>query len=188
MPLHAVADLSNVPVPSTARTNLGSQATGDELFTAVTPAAARGTLGVRTFRTTADVSNSTQTPSNGNVPELTFPVVAGTTYKVDFCFLLGASGGSFVHQIKATYPTATLPTLGDCLSLHRFTTKIPTPGATSMDFNTSTAAAATSSSHSGYWFYRPSASGNVTFQIYNYDATAVTNTLKAGSLITVTEL
>ena len=43
MPLHAVADLSNVPVPSTARTNLGSQATGDELFTAVSPAEARVT-------------------------------------------------------------------------------------------------------------------------------------------------
>jgi hypothetical protein len=162
--------------------------TGTALFGAATVAAARTTLGVRTFKTTSDVSNSTQTPSNGNVPELTFPVVAGKTYKIDFCFILAAAGGSFVHQIKATYPTATLPTLGDCLGLHRFTVKAPTPGSTSMDFNTSTAAAATSGAHSGYWFYRPSASGNVTFQIYNYDATAVTNTLKAGTTVTVTEL
>ena len=46
MPLHAVADLSNVPEATrpTARTNLGSQGTGDELFTAASPAAARTTL------------------------------------------------------------------------------------------------------------------------------------------------
>lgn len=168
--------------------SLGAGTTGAELFQAATAEAARSTLGTIRRITTADVSNSTQTPSNGNVPELTFPVVAGRTYKIDFCFILAASGGSLVHQIRATYPTATLPALGDCLSLHRFNVKTPTPGSTSMDFNTSTAGAAVLGVHSGYWFYRPSASGNVTFQIYNYDATAVTSTLKAGSIITVTEL
>jgi hypothetical protein len=57
-----------------------------------------------------------------------------------------------------------------------------------MDFNTSNAGASTNGLHSGYWFYRPSASGNVIFQVFNFDASVVTTTLKAGSLITVTEL
>ena len=174
---------------SAHRIALGAGTTGSELFGAADAAAARTTLGVRTFKTTSDVSNSTQTPSNGNVPELTFAVVSGQTYKVDFSFILNATG-NFAHQIRATYPTQALPFTpqGDCFGLHRFNVKIPTPGATTLDFNTSSAGASTNGLHSGYWFYRPSASGNVTFQVFNFDASVVTTTLKAGSLITVTEL
>lgn len=54
MPLHAVADLSNVPVPSTARTNLGSGATGDALFLAASEAAANTLLANNVFTKAAD--------------------------------------------------------------------------------------------------------------------------------------
>ena len=90
MPLHAVADLSNVPVPSTARTNLGSQATGDALFTAASPAAARTTLGFDTAvpKIPITFSNSsdfiTASTSFVDVTGLSFPVLANKNYKVDF--------------------------------------------------------------------------------------------------------
>lgn len=104
MPLHAVADLSNVPVPSTARTNLGSGATGDALFQALTPAAARTTLELTTqfvyavageTITDADFSTpnhneraSVTTP--GDDLELFLPVEANSFYEM--AFQIGFSG------------------------------------------------------------------------------------------------
>ena len=72
------------------RTALGSGATGDALFTALTPAAARTTLGFDTavpkipitFSNSSDFT--TASTSFVDVTGLSFPVLANKNYKVDF--------------------------------------------------------------------------------------------------------
>ena len=95
MPLHAVADLSNVPVPSTARTNLGSQATGDELFTAVSPAAARTTLGQITATSTAQIDAVAYAIGGTPVTGLqSIQLEADTLYELSWYGKFTSNGGS----------------------------------------------------------------------------------------------
>ena len=106
MPLHAVADLSNVPVPSTARTNLGSQATGDQLFTAMTPQAANTLLADNVVTKNADftVAQSDagtymRLTKTGSTQTITLPV-SGISIGAEFQFYrattqsLAFSGGT----------------------------------------------------------------------------------------------
>ena len=75
---------------SAHRTALGSGATGDELFTAATPAAARTTLGFDAAvpKIPITYSNSSDFPTAStsfvDVPGLSFPVAANKNYQVVF--------------------------------------------------------------------------------------------------------
>lgn len=67
-----------------ARTNLGSGATGDALFTAATPSAARTTLGVRTFTKSANQSKFNDTTYADDSELKDIPLEIGKSYKIEF--------------------------------------------------------------------------------------------------------
>ena len=66
------------------RTALGSGATGNLLFQAVTPAAARTSLGVRTFTKPSDESRSSNTTYTVDTHLKDIPLEAGKSYKIEF--------------------------------------------------------------------------------------------------------
>ena len=95
MPLHAVADLSNVPVPITARTNLGATATGDALFTAASASAARTTALNEILKYDANAA-PTETNPSAQVTDVTLSGINLTAgiWEISFYFAFdtGACG------------------------------------------------------------------------------------------------
>ena len=72
------------PSAATHRTALGSGATGDALFQALTPTAARETLGVRTFTKPTNESRAINTTYTADSHLKDIPLESGKSYKIDF--------------------------------------------------------------------------------------------------------
>lgn len=169
-----------------ARTGLGSGATGDQLFTADTPAAARETLGVMRRVTTANYESSSTTLVAA--PELTFPVTAGKTYRVDLALVVSSLTAVGGVQVAMSYPALARTGFGWAQTQLQQTVKFPTLGAsTNLNPNTTGVPNGTTGL-SGWVCLRPTSSGNVTFAAGQFFAGTGTVGLLAGSIITVTEL
>ena len=170
-----------------ARTALGSQATGDALFTAASPAAARTTLGIISRVTTADVFATSTTPVA--IPQLTFPVEANKLYKIDFGFAM-QSWAAPGYQVTMNHPNLSRTGNGYSQILHSLNNKLVTLGATSTLLNRDTVGNPNGTmGMTGYAYIRPTASGNVTFTTSHQSAgqTLSIGPL-AGSGVLVTEL
>lgn len=171
---------------STARTNLGAGTTGDALFVAATPAAARETLGVIRRVMASDALATSTTPVSA--PDLTFPVEAGKLYRVDLN-LIAQSVGAVGYQVTVTYPNNARTGVGYSQTIHNSTAKFPSLGATSTTLNPNTTANPNATLGVSGWIYlRPTAGGNVTFTTAQQTGGAGTVGLITGSMLTVTEL
>jgi hypothetical protein len=172
---------------SAHRIALGAGTTGAELFGAATAEAARTTLGVISRVMTADVYANSTTPVA--IPELTFPVVANKTYKIDFGFAMQSWAASG-YQVTMSHPNLNRAGNGYSFLLHGANLKLVTLGATSTSLNRDTAGNPNGTmGMTGYAYIRPTASGNVTFTTSHQSAGS---TLSIGPLtgsgILVTEL
>lgn len=170
-----------------ARTALGSGPTGDALFQALTPAAARTTLGVISRVTTADVYANSTTPVA--IPQLTFPVEANKLYKIDFGFAM-QSWAAAGYQVTMNHPNLSRTGNGYSQILHSSNIKTVTLGATFTLLNRDTAGNPNGTmGMTGYAYIRPTASGNVTFTTSHQSAGSTLSIGPlAGSGVLVTEL
>lgn len=169
------------------RDALGSEATGDALFQAATPAAARETLGIISRVTTANVFATSTTPVD--IPQLTFPVEANKLYKIDFGFAMQSSAASG-YQVTMNHPNLSRTGNGYSYILHSLNIKLVTLGATSTLLNRDTAGNPNGTmGMTGYAYIRPTASGDVTFTT-SHQSAGQTNSIGplAGSGVLVTEL
>ena len=172
---------------SLTRTNLGSQATGDLLFTAASPAAAMETLGVIRRVTTTSYMSSSMTLEPA--PELTFPVEAGKTYRVDLALIVSSLNAVGGVQVAMSYPALSRTGFGWAQTQLHATSKFPTLGASSVNLNTNTTGVPNGSTGLNGWVYlRPTSSGDVTFAAGQFSAGTGTVGILAESIITVTEL
>lgn len=164
----------------------GGAATGEALFTAATPAAARATLEIISRVTTADVFATSTTPVA--IPELTFPVEAGKHYRVDANLVI-QSQATPGYQLTMTYPNNARTGAGYSSTLHELNQKIPTLAATSMPWNPNiTGNPNRTIGVTGYVYLRPTASGNVTFTTSHQNAGGGSTGPLTGSTITATQL
>ena len=168
------------------RTKLGSGATGDALFQAASPAAARETLGIIRRAMASDALATSATPVSA--PDLTFPLEAGKLYRVDLNLIV-QSVGAVGYQVTVTYPTNARTGVGFSQTIHNSTAKFPNLGATSTTLNPNTTGNPNATIGVSGWVYlRPTASGNVTFSAAQQTGGTGTVGLLTGSMITVTEL
>ena len=169
------------------RTALGSGATGDALFQALTPAAARETLGVIRRETTTDFTSSST--SLVGAPELTFPVEAGKTYRVDLALVVSSLAAVQGVQVAMSYPPLGRTGFGWSQTQLHQTVKFPSLGASSVNLNPNTTGVPNAVTGLSGWVYlRPTSNGDVTFAAGQFSAGTGTVGLLAGSVITVTEL
>lgn len=169
------------------RTALGGGATGVSVFTAATPTAAREALGVIRRVTTTDYTSSSTTLTAA--PELTFPVEAGKTYRVDLALVVSSLVATGGVQVAMSYPAISRTGIGFSQTQLSGTVKFPNLGASSVNLNTNTTGVPNGTTGLiGYVQIRPTASGDVTFAAGQFSAGTGTVGLITGSLITVTEL
>ena len=168
------------------RTKLGSGATGDALFQAASPVAARETLRIIRRAMESDALATSATPVSA--PDLTFPLEAGKLYRVDLNLIV-QSVGAVGYQVTVTYPTNARTGVGFSQTIHNSTAKFPNLGATSTTLNPNTTGNPNATIGVSGWVYlRPTASGNVTFSAAQQTGGTGTVGLLTGSMITVTEL
>ena len=164
-----------------------STATGRAVLTAATPAAARETLGVIRREATTDYTSSST--SLVGAPELTFPVEAGKTYRVDLALVVSSAAAVGGVQVAMSYPTLARTNIGWAQTQLHQTVKFPNLGASSVNLNPNTTGVPNAVTGLSGWVYlRPTSSGDVTFAAGQFSAGTGTVGLLAGSVITVTEL
>lgn len=184
---------------SAHRTALGAGTTGAELFQAATAEAARTTLGMRTFTKSADQSKTSDTTYADDSELKDIPVEAGKSYKIEFfiaAYLPTTEGGK--ARLIVPLATGTTPIQAGLFSTTQWSngnasaiiqTASGAPAGTrifqlaaSTGFNQNRAI--TGVAYTGIL----ASSGNLSLQ-WAQNTTGVNATiLRAGSLITVTEL
>ncbi len=181
---------------SEARTALGSGATGDELFTAASASAARGTLGVRTFIKSADESRNTTTTFAVDSELKDIPLEAGKSYKIEFLLTayLPTTEGA---KARLIIPLGTI-TAPNALGFHATpawgngglsVVSVVTSGSTRQLFLADSVGYNANRANNGIvWTGTLAASGNLSLEWAQRVSGGNNTTMLAGSLITVTEL
>jgi hypothetical protein len=179
---------------SAHRIALGAGTTGAELFGAATAAAARTTLGVRTFIKSADQSKTSDVTYAADSELAGIPLAAGKSYKIEFfiaAYVPTTEGGkarlsvpySDISAIQAGYVTTTswgnaqTSAIGVTNAATRFFTLVDAGGYNQNRALTGTAYTGTLAS-----------SGNLTLEWAQRTSGVNATIIRAGSTITVTEL
>jgi len=181
---------------SAHRTALRSGATGDALFTAATPAAARTTLGVRTFIKSADESRNTTTTFAVDSELKDIPLEAGKSYKIEFLLTayLPTTEGA---KARLIIPLGTI-TAPNALGFHATpawgngglsVVSVVTSGSTRQLFLADSIGYNANRANNGIaWTGTLAASGNLSLEWAQRVSGGNNTTMLAGSLIAVTEL